>query len=275
MRAAHAAERLGEREAALAFARLAVVGDPGLADAHRALGVAAYRAGDRATARTALREALRLDPRNDAARRELLTTLRGGTPLHRATFALQRRMRGAGARAACFFAVVLCAFAFMAAEEFGATRLATVVGILPLTLLLPLWIVPLHDLLVWRDPLGRLLLHPAERAAAAFTTAVLALAAGLAVAWQRTGADRWGWLALGFAAYATLGGLVRGVRSRVAARRVAIYCALVAGDLAAIWLVSAGEPFDASLLILAFPTLWMSAFTARRWLLALPAAKRR
>jgi len=275
VRAAHAAVRVGEKEAALAFARQAVAGDPQSADAHRALGVAAYRAGDRAAALTALREALRLDPQNDSARFELLTTLRGGSPIHRAVFAMQRWMRGLGVRLACVVGVLVCGIGYLSSQVLGSERFATFFLILPLTLFLPLWLVPLHDLLVWCDPLGRFLLHRSERAAAVFTAAVLAVAAALGVAWLRTGDGRWGWLAGSVALYAMFGSLVRSVRSRTAVWRVGIYCAFVAGDLVTIAHLSARSTADAMLFILFFPTLWMGAFIARSWLLALPATRRR
>ena len=197
IRAAHAAERLGLASEALEYARRAVGVEPQDADAQRALGVAAYRVGDRATARTALREALRLDPTNEPARLDLLRTLRGRSPIFRMMFVLMRWMARPTVRFACAVGVGFCVIGFGVADVLGSDWLGDLFLLLPLVMILPLWLVPLHDLLVWCDPFGRFLLHRWEKIAALFTSATLLVALAFLVAWLRPGAEASACIAIG------------------------------------------------------------------------------
>jgi len=271
IRAAHAAERMGRASEALEYARRAVGVDPQDADAQRALGVAAYRMGDRAAARTALREALRLDPTNEAARLDLLNSVRGRSPVFRVTIAFLRRTRGTVAVLTYVAGFGGCGIAFGIAEVFGAERLAWAFLIPPALLLLPLWILPLHDLLALCDPFGRLVLHRWEKVAALFTGVVLLVAAALGVACRRTGAPSWGWLAAGAVSYAAYANLLRHVRSRAAARRVVLYGLLLAGSLVGGWIAAVRIGFDAGSLVMIYPNLLIGSAIGRRWLLALPS----
>jgi tetratricopeptide (TPR) repeat protein len=275
VRAAHAAERLGKTEPALDYARRAVSADPQDADTHRALGVAAFRAGDRATARDALREALRLDPMNEAARMELLRTLRARSPVYRATFAVTRWFQGPGAKATRGVAVGVCIAARGMADAAGQHGFSKVFLLLPVMLVLPLWIIPLHDLIVWRDPFGRWLLQKWEKIGAAFTGATLVVALVLVVGFSASRDVVWAWAAAGFAAFGAYGSLVRLVRTRGGAWRIGVVAALLLAELVGGWIdYELGGRGDASLLAALFPLTLLIALLGRKRLIGKPPARR-
>lgn len=273
IRAAHAAERLGKGDAAVAFARRAVACDPLDGDAHRALGVAAFRAGDRATAREALREALRLDPMNAAARAALLRTLRSRSPVYRVTDAVTRWFQAEGAkvtRGLGFGLWIVTRMLVVATENRG---FSLVYLILPIALVLPLWIIPLHDLIVWRDPFGRWLLEKWEKVGAAFTGIALVIALALVAPLVATGRPLWAWAAAGFAALAAYGSALRRVRTRGAAWRVGAVAVLLfvelVGALVAVAIADVPETRSTGTL---FPLTILIAYLARRRLIGKPPA---
>jgi tetratricopeptide (TPR) repeat protein len=276
IRAAHAAERLGKADEALAFARRAVACDPQDGDAHRALGVAAFRAGDRATARAALREALRLDPMNEAARAELLRTLRSRSPVYRVADTVTRWFQGEGAKVTrgLGFGLWIAARALVSATENKGFSLVFL--ILPIVLVLPLWIIPLHDLIVWRDSFGRWLLEKWEKVGAAFTGIALAIALALVAPLVATGGPLWAWAAAGFAALGAYGSLLRRVRTRAAAWRVGAVAGLLVvelvGALVAVAIHGAPETRPTAAL---FPMTILLAYLLRRRLIGKPPANAR
>jgi len=275
VRAAHAAERLGKTQPALDYARLAVAADPQDADTHRALGVAAFRAGDRATARDALRESLRLDPMNEAARMELLRTLRARSPVYRVTDSVTRWFSGPGARITrgLGFGLWIAGRAIQTAIGRDA---APYVLILPLLLVLPLWIIPLHDLIVWRDPFGRFLLEPCEKAGAAFTGILLVVAVALLATFLATGAPIWAWSAAGFAAFAAYGSLVRRAQTRGAAWRIGVVGAVLCVELVgAVIVIANWNETETRPLAALLPLTLLVAFLARKRLVGKPPANRR
>ena len=274
IRAAHAAERLGKTDDALAFARRAVACDPQDGDAHRALGVAAFRAGDRATARVALREALRIDPTNEAARAELLRTIRSRSPVYRVTDDVTRWFQATGAQVTRGLGFGLWVAARLLVQATEHKGFSLVFLILPIALVLPLWIIPLHDLIVWRDPFGRYLLEKWEKVGAAFTGFALALALALVAPLAATGRPLWAWAAAGFAALAAYGSLLRRVRTRAAAWRIgAVVVLLVVELVGALVSVSIADAPEARASAALFPLTILAAYLARRGLIGDPPAK--
>jgi Flp pilus assembly protein TadD len=276
IRAAHAAERLGKADEAVAFARRAVACDPQDGDAHRALGVAAFRAGDRATARTALREALRLDPMNEAARAELLRTLRSRSPVYRVVDTVTRWFQAEGAKVTRGLGFGLWIAARALAEATKHTDFSLVYLILPVALVLPLWIIPLHDLIVWRDPFGRWLLEKWEKVGAAFTGIALALALALVAPLVATGRPHWAWGAAGFSVLAAYGSLLRRVRTRAAAWRIGAVAVLLVAELVGALVAVAGNDVPETRTSGAlFPLTILFAFLLRRRLIGKPPANAR
>lgn len=184
---------------------------------------------------------------NEPARLDLLRTLRGRRPVFRATFALPRWMARPTVRFACAVGVGFCVIGFGVTEVLGLERSGDLFLLLPLAMILPLWLVPLPDLLVGCDPFGRRLLHRWEKLAAPFTGGALLVALSFLAAWYRAGTEVSAWLAAGFAFFGTCGSLLRGVRSRAAAWRAGTGAALIAAALVGSWIA------------------------ARRWMLALPS----
>jgi hypothetical protein len=138
-------------------------------------------------------------------------------------------------------------------------------------MILPLWLVPLHDLLVWSDPFGRFLLHRWEKIAALFTSVALLVALAFLAAWYRYGEEASAWLAAGCASFGTYGSLMRCVRSRAAAWRVGVGAALIAADLVGGWIAARRPGGDPELFALLYLMLMVWAFPTRRWTLALPS----
>lgn len=245
VRAAHAAAATRRPAEAVDFARRAVAANPLSASAHRALGVAAFASGDRATAKSALHEALRLDPLNERAKLELIRTLRGRSPVYRAMLWIQRLSRRVGKNVVRAFAVLLWLVArAISMSGFGFVNEPVVLGVVLAIFLAPHLIVPLHDLLVWRDPFGRLLLHANEKIAAAATSLLVALALVLFGTHFVLKSGVWAWAAAGAGLLAAFAALFRRVRLRWTIVRYSTAALLLAYELFAS--VTAGVRRDGS-----------------------------
>jgi tetratricopeptide (TPR) repeat protein len=234
VRAAHAASRTNRLKAAEEFALRAVALDPTSASAHRALGTVAFAAGDRETARATFREALRLDPNDEWTRNDLLQTLRAKSPVYRAMLGLVNwfRRRGVQSTRWAGFIVWVASRGLMQAG-FGVHSDVAAIALFGVVLFVPLLIHPLHDLIVWRDSFGRMLLRGCEKFAAAATTVLLVVALALLGARFALHSDLIGWAAAGSYALAGFSALFRRARSRAALVRLGVVGAILAGVLVA------------------------------------------
>jgi Flp pilus assembly protein TadD len=273
VRATFAAEGTGRIEEALDFARRAVACRPLDAAAHRALGIAAFRAGDRAVAKEALRESVRLDPQNETARAELLRTLRSRSLAYRVIDDVKRKFYGPDAKRV---GVVLGAAwaAGVVAVSAGGVAGGIVFSIVSAAFVLPLWIVPLNDLIVLRDPFGRLLLERWEKVAAVFTAATLVVALALLAGFGVTRRAAWGWFAAGFAALGMYGIVLRRMRTRGAVWRVGGATVVLSGLLVASAVTYVFSADDAAEFGLLFPLLLFFALVFQKPMLGKKPARR-
>lgn len=161
--------------------------DPNDAYTHASAGWAALQSGDRVTAETHFREALRIDPDFDNAREGLLTSFRARSPLYRVylkyTFAMQRLSSGAR------WAVILGLY-------FGVKFARNIPGgmgmaLVALYFLFVLWVWvarPVGNFLLLFDSFAKYALRPREKLEAAVVgggllAGVVAIAASLGFQW--------------------------------------------------------------------------------------------
>jgi hypothetical protein len=154
-------------------------------------------------------------------------------------------------------------------------RDAAAVGIAGALLLLPVVLVPLHDLIVWHDPFGRLLLHVNEKIAAATTSLLLAAAALLIGARFAFHSDLCGWTAAGIYAIGAYVSLLRRVRTRWAFAWVAGVAALLVVEIAGAIRMSLRKDADtAHAIVMAFVVTLFVAFLSRKSLAEAARKKR-
>lgn len=173
--------QLGRTAEARASAQAALARDPESSPAHANRGFAALHAGNIPHALEAFREALRTDPNNEFARSGIVEALKARNPLYALVlryFLWMSRLPTGVQLALVFGAPFLYRVVLGVAEEDGGTAawfypLAAVYAVF---VILTWLAVPLFNLLLRLDPLGRLALSSEDIAEANLVVGALAFA---------------------------------------------------------------------------------------------------
>ena len=185
---ARALTRLGRHDEAVSTLERALRRDPESAFTHDALGWALLRGGgDAARAVRHFRESLRLEPSRDRAREGMLEALRARNPVYRLLLRVALRLPGmpptlkwAGIAVGLFLVlwISLSLGGGPVGRALAVPLQAAVIAAVVLT-----WTAgSLFDLLLFSDPLGRLVLSRAQRVGAVAMGATLAAGAATTLA---------------------------------------------------------------------------------------------